>query len=477
MQSEIISTENLIVGSGAGGATLAYQLAKAGREALIIEEAREEPKTTYPECVAFEFATRWRNGGISAAFGKPMIAYAEGKAAGGGTAINTAIWQIPPTEIIDNWVENYRFSDFSQDQFLRYLEKASKLALPVYPDVLASDAIPLQNGAEALGWKHSLLPIAGEKISTPTGTTFRRRSLYDSLVRPFLGNNVRFLRGVRALKLDFEGETVVGVHVENASHSQCKFIKAKYVFLAGGAIQTPALLLRSGVRKNVGKSLSLHPTIRAIGLFKEAINSNPTWVPACAVTEFMPDMRIGGSVFNPTYFAMALAEDWEHRSHLLQDMERCGLYYVMITPSSNGRVFLNPLNKTPVVKFQLNDSDLKALWLGTHRLRNVMKAGGAATILPSVRKFKGWTSNNPDEQIDLFEFRRFANPMTIHLFSSCPMGEAIDRCAVATNGRLHGKKNLYVSDASLLPSAPGVNPQASIMAIALRIADEFLQAT
>lgn len=67
-----------------------------------------------------------------------------------------------------------------------------------------------------------------------------------------------------------------------------------------------------------------------------------------------------------------------------------------------------------------------------------------------------------------------ANLMTIHLFSSCPMGEDRSKCAADSFGHIHGFKNLFINDASLLCSAPGVNPQGSIMAIARRNALKFL---
>jgi choline dehydrogenase-like flavoprotein len=65
--------------------------------------------------------------------------------------------------------------------------------------------------------------------------------------------------------------------------------------------------------------------------------------------------------------------------------------------------------------------------------------------------------------------------MTIHLFSSCPMGEDQSKCAVNSFGQVHGHKNLFVSDASILCSAPGVNPQGTLMALARRNAMQFLE--
>ncbi|HTG44027.1 MAG TPA: GMC family oxidoreductase [Verrucomicrobiae bacterium] len=72
---------------------------------------------------------------------------------------------------------------------------------------------------------------------------------------------------------------------------------------------------------------------------------------------------------------------------------------------------------------------------------------------------------------------RSTSLMTIHLFSSCPMGENKSRCATDSFGRVFDLPNLYISDASLLCSAPGVNPQGTIMALARRNALRFLDQT
>jgi len=64
--------------------------------------------------------------------------------------------------------------------------------------------------------------------------------------------------------------------------------------------------------------------------------------------------------------------------------------------------------------------------------------------------------------------------MTIHLFSSCPMGEDQTRCATNSLGQVHGTANLYINDASLIPTAPGVNPQGTVMALARRNTLHFL---
>ena len=64
--------------------------------------------------------------------------------------------------------------------------------------------------------------------------------------------------------------------------------------------------------------------------------------------------------------------------------------------------------------------------------------------------------------------------MTVHLCSTVPMGEDRDRCGASSHGLVHDTTNVFVNDASLLPDAPGVNPQGSVMSIALRNVRHFV---
>jgi choline dehydrogenase-like flavoprotein len=104
-----------------------------------------------------------------------------------------------------------------------------------------------------------------------------------------------------------------------------------------------------------------------------------------------------------------------------------------------------------------------------------MFAAGAQLVYPSISGHPGWT--HPDQVREFLNRplpRGQTNLMTIHLFGSCPMGEDLDACAVDSFGRVHGFDNLVVADGSLIPEAPGANPQATIMALAFRAAEAAL---
>lgn len=146
----------------------------------------------------------------------------------------------------------------------------------------------------------------------------------------------------------------------------------------------------------------------------------------------------------------------------------------MITSEGRGSIRTLPHFRDPLVRYALTETDRRNLADGLRKLAQALFSSGATQLFPSlmrgpVLRGDGCLSKIPDVLPD-----GLANLMTIHLFSSCPMGENKSVCATDSFGRVHGFKNLFVNDASLLCTAPGVNPQGSIMAIARRNTLKFL---
>src|SRR4029079_16305409 len=143
----------------------------------------------------------------------------------------------------------------------------------------------------------------------------------------------------------FQGRRAAGA-VASATDTQGRrhrvTVNASQIFLCAGTTQTPSILLRSGIRKNVGRSFQLHPTIRVLATFPEAVNAHRHELPLVAITEFMPGLRFGGSVFTLSTFGLVLAEDWPVRGRYLHEYAHCAIYYAMIRPDGVGHIWTVP---------------------------------------------------------------------------------------------------------------------------------------
>jgi choline dehydrogenase-like flavoprotein len=131
--------------------------------------------------------------------------------------------------------------------------------------------------------------------------------------------------------------------------------------------------------------------------------------------------------------------------------------------------------RDPLVTYRLTGRDRAVLGRGLARLTAVMLAAGAREVYPSFRDAPLVRGHGDLAAVSDRFAATAACVMTVHLCSTVPMGSDPHIAAADSHGKVYGADNVYVNDASLLPDAPGVNPQASVMAVALRNARRFAE--
>jgi len=165
---------------------------------------------------------------------------------------------------------------------------------------------------------------------------------------------------------------------------------------------------------------------------------------------------------------MWLGQDALSQQELLDQWRHMAVFYIAAQGQGTARIRNLPLLNEPLVQLDLLDSDLALVGEALYRLGEVLFAAGAERLYspidgqPPIDRLEDMDDIRHNLKADQVSFS------TIHLFSSCPMGEDQHRCVVDSYGKLHGSDNVHIHDASILPSSPGVNPQGVIMAIARR---------
>lgn len=462
--------EIAVIGSGPGGAITACLLAEAGRDVLLIEEG---PFLGLNSCEAFsrdEMLQKYRNGGQTVAFGKNKIAYVEGRCVGGGSEINSGLYHRTPPEILEQWRRDFQVTALTEKDLLPHFEACERdVSVSLMPGGLPPASLKLHDGATRLGWKSLEVP---RWIRYGAGGGGTRQSMTETFVPRFLQAKGRLLPETRAERFHREGnQWQLTAHHARLGPLR---IQARTVFLCAGAVQTPALLRRSGITRNIGDSLRLHPTVKLTAAFPESVNAAGMGVPVHQVKEFSPRLSFGCSISTPAYLALGMIDHPARASEVRDNWTRMANYYAMITGEGCGTVRALGRFRDPLVRYRLTENDRRDLGDGLRKLAQILFASGAVALYPAVGRLSPLT--RPDE---LSRWPNslpngLANLMTIHLFSSCPMGEDQSRCAADSFGRVHAMDQLYIADASLLCTAPGVNPQGSIMALARRNALHFL---
>jgi len=304
LNSELqLEADAVIIGSGAGGASVADVLTAAGLYVIMLEEGGHVPSSSASPVASEAFAAAWRGGGLTAAIGRPPIAYAEGRCVGGGTEINSAIAQRADSDLLDQWRKLYKIENFTPDELSQYYDRAeTTVNASLTPGPLGRPTDILRLGGEALGWKVSELKRGQRDCKGANRCSFicpngAKQSMAVTLLPKSMDRGMRLFARTRVDKIRIEKgrATVVVAQLRDAGGQAVHVrVKAGLVFVCAGAIHTPALLRRCGLRKRIGDTLRIHPTIRATALFDEPVDAHQSRLPLTAVTEFMPEQRIGG---------------------------------------------------------------------------------------------------------------------------------------------------------------------------------------
>ncbi len=466
-----LPAEIVVVGSGPGGAITACLLAEAGRDVLLVEEGDFYPQNSCEPFSKNELLQKYRNGGQTVAFGKNKIGYVEGCCVGGGSEINSALYHRTPPEILERWRKEFQVEGLSEAEMQPHFEACERdVSVSPLPCPAPLASLKLHDGATRLGWKSLEVPrwFRYEKPGSPKGS---RQSMTETFIPRFLRAGGKILPQTRVSKFHQDGVKWI---LEAESNSQNSIrISAENLFLCAGAIQTPALLRRSGITRNIGDSLQVHPTLKITARFPEPVNAADMGVPVHQVKEFAPLLSFGCSISSPAYIALGLLDHPQAAREVAENWNRMAIYYAMITGEGRGTVRALPGFRDPLVRYALTENDRRNLADGLQKLAEILFESGAIELCPGLARSEKMLSRGDADKLPKILPDGLANLMTIHLFSSCPMGEDQSKCAADSFGRVHGFKNLFVNDASLLCTAPGVNPQGSIMGIACRNALHF----
>jgi choline dehydrogenase-like flavoprotein len=374
--------------------------------------------------------------------------------------------------LLERWHRDFRIADFDPDEILSIADEVEgAISVGTMPGPHSAPSDVLKRGAEALGWNNGEIP----RWMTYPHADQPNRGERQSMTRTYLPRAVkagaRIAVGCRVDRLVVSSGRATSAITTLADGTDGS-ITFRHVFVCGGAIQTPALLQRSGVRGNIGRTLAAHPTVKLAARFADELNV-PDDVPVHQVKEFAPHLSFGGSASNPGLVALSLLDEWRTFRNFVTDWPRMSVYYAAITSEGLGRVISLPRLRDPIVTYRLTHRDRELLRSGLGRLALLMLEAGADTVFPSFRGAPLVRNRRDLGTMQQAFGASKATVMTVHLCSTVPTGEHPDRCGADSFGRVHGHRNIYVNDASLLPTAPGVNPQASVMAFAIRNARRF----
>lgn len=477
----------VVIGSGAGGATAAYLLQAHGLRVLIVEEGDYFSARDYGDKSPLEsIQTLYRNGGLTFTTGNTNILLPQGKCVGGTTVINsgTALRATPPA--VRRWKEQWHLDEFagSVDNYYDLVEKIVSVARSPR-DILGNNTSIFEKGAGALGYAGEILPRFQHECRAAGRCAFgcpndAKQAMNVSVVPNFLRRGGTILVSAQVKSIDCKNGEVVSVTVVGGGKEFQ--IKAKTYIIAAGAIYTPLLLRTVSGMKGIkpGKNLTMHPASRVIGVMPEPVHGEHDVPQSYHVTQFLEEgVSIEGIFLPKSFMGIALPFIGQRLVHLMGQYQNLAMIGYRIIEDSRGKILPRLLGyprSWPIVWYSLEKVDVKRFQRATSLSARILFAAGAKSVFTSIYGFE--ELKNPGD-CDRLEAANIAaseiESSAFHAQGTANMGTEPSNSVVDPNGKVWGLKNLFIADASVIPSTPVSNPQMTIMAFAFHVTKSILK--
>ncbi|MEZ6093158.1 MAG: GMC family oxidoreductase [Pirellulaceae bacterium] len=467
----------LVIGSGAAGAVMAAELAETGRDVLLVDEGHLVPRSELGGNEATANSQFYRTHGAFS-LGENDTLITSAKTFGGGPVVNWGSCVDPPDFVLDEWARKFGFVDALSDDFKHSLFTVRRrLQISRDSTTLNRQNELLKVGLNRIGIEPKILERNAVECSgcdrcefgCPTGARRDTRQTY-LLDAQRLG--VYLLPGCRIDRLEFEGSTATSAiaHLRTEEGVVDAKLQFREVVVCSNAIESPALLLRSGLRaRHLGKNLSLHPAVIVPAFFDTLVQGwhGPAQSVYTNLLENLDGEHRGALVETaPIHPGIAsLYVPWDAKNKHARWMARLGsmaAVIVLARDRGGGEVFLNSQRQSRV-RYRLQQPARNALAHGTIIASEAMFAAGAEAVITPT-----WGPLNLNsgaeaklQRLKHADFKLFS----AHQFSTCRISNSAKGGVVDTCGRVFGTKNVYVTDSSVLPTAPGVNPMLTITTV------------
>jgi choline dehydrogenase-like flavoprotein len=424
------------------------------------------------------------------AIGRPSVLYAEGRCVGGSTVVNGGMSWRTPEQVLRRWGEQEGLRAIGPRDLEPYFTAIeARLSVGTQdPETIGRDSELFKGGAEARGWtvvpnRRNQLHCAGTNNCTSGCPTGAKRSMLVTSVPRALALGARLFADCRVDRVTRSGPGVTGVtgHIvrPGGRRGPSLTVHARAVIVAGGAVQTPALLMRSGLRSpsgQLGRNLALHPNAVVTAFFDQDVYGWQGVHQAFQVREFLAEgLLLTATNLTPSMLAAIMPTYGRELGELMADYNRIVTAGPLVSDTGTGRI-RNVPGLGPQVFYQLTDHDAARVVRGVELTAEALFSAGARRVLlpfdgaPQVR--------------DPHELRRLlARPVpkrslqlfSIHLMGTARMSEDPRRGVTGSFGDFHGVPGLIVTDASIFPGPIGINPMETVIALAMRNARRLIE--
>ncbi|HLD67491.1 MAG TPA: GMC family oxidoreductase [Pseudomonas sp.] len=502
-QDLTLEADVVIVGSGAGGGTSAEILSAAGFKVLLIEEGPLKTSSDFKMLESEAYTSLYQEG-IGRMSKDGAITIMQGRAVGGTTLINWTSSFRTPEPTLEHWAKEHSVVGHSPAEMAPWFEQMEQRlgvapwAVPPNPN---NDVI--RSGCDKLGYHWKVIPrnvrgcwnlgYCGMGCPTNAKQSMLVTSIPATLEK---GGELLYLTRVERLLLDgnrVSGLECVGMDARCVAPNGRKIrVKARHYILAGGGINTPAILLRSAApdpHERVGKRTFLHLVNFSAAQFEQVINPFYGAPQSIYSDHFQWDDGTTGRMsyklevppMQPALTATLLGRFGIDNALRMEQLPHTNAMLALLRDgfhpdSAEGRVELRG-DGTPVLDYRMTDYTWDGVRRAFHTMAEVQFAAGAKSVLPlhadadyvkTLAEAKSLIDGLP---LELYRTRLGS----AHVMGGCAMGEDPSQAVTDSLGRHHQLENLSIHDGSLFPTSIGANPQLSIYGLTAQLATRLAE--
>jgi choline dehydrogenase-like flavoprotein len=487
-----------IIGTGAGGGVTAEILALAGLRILLIEEGPLKSSKDFKMREAQAYPALYQESATRKTKDK-AINILQGRSVGGSTTVNWTSSFRTPHSTLNYWQENFGLKDYSAEVLAPwFLMMEQRLNVGVWTTPPNQNNDLLKRGAARLG-----IPAAAIMrnvkgcwnlgycgMGCPTNA---KQSMLVTTIPSALTHGATLLTRTRADKLVFKGDAVASLSCIAldasglAPSGKSVNVRARHYVVSGGAINSPALLMRSRApdpHSLLGKRTFLHPTVISAALFEQKVDGFAGAPQTIYSDHFLDTQPINGPIgykleappLHPLLFSTTMHGFGAQHSAMMKQFAHTHALLALLRDgfneqSAGGTVQLKS-DGSPLLDYPISDF----VWNGVKRslltMAEIQFAAGAKTVYPVHEMAEGYTSwAAARKAIETLPYKPLiTRVVSAHVMGGCTMSDDTKLGIVSSNGRYHGLSNLSVHDGSLFPTSIGANPQLSIYGITAKLA-------
>jgi choline dehydrogenase-like flavoprotein len=485
-----------VVGSGAGGGVIAGELATRGLKVIVLEAAGYFDESDFNQLELPAYQNMYWRGGPQLTEDLNITLMA-GTTLGGATTINWTNCLRTTPWVRERWAREFGLEGLDGPEYDAHLDAVlERIKANDRCSHLNGPQTRMKEGAEALGWsfRPTVRNVDPELYDPDTAgyigfgdQSGAKQTTAKTYLADAAKHGAELVVHCAAQRVLTESGRATGVEAlyaePDGGRTARVTVRAPRVVVACGSLESPALLMRSGIGgPAVGQNLRLHPCTAVLGLYDQEQRAWWGAPHACVIDEFANVKDGYGFLVEATQYTTGLGASAvpfttaEAHKGRMSTYARGATLIGLLRDRGSGQVTIDDAGQ-PVVYYSLEDDlDVRNTWRALDAQIRLHHVAGAREIAALAAGAPSWRAG---DDLDAFIARCQRVPLgagghklfSAHQMGTCRMGSDPTTSVANPYGELHDTPGVWIGDGSAFPTSSGTNPMITIMALARRTAE------